>query len=203
MDSDLETSFADLNTSEMPTTPQADISADDSEYESSSYVSDDESDDDQEQVQAYNWQLDANFEAQLYMSEDQVHSIEQELYMSDSSASSSEEQMYASQPPQVNFEDQLYMSAEQLNNFEQELFASDSEKQEDAAQKPVAPEVNLAQEAEEKHLSCCICIENMKASEAVTKLPCDHLFHSDCIEPWVALRNTCPICRVPVGPWLK
>ncbi|KAJ2156654.1 hypothetical protein GGF46_005039 [Coemansia sp. RSA 552] len=46
--------------------------------------------------------------------------------------------------------------------------------------------------------SCIICNEDLQAAEAaepVTKLPCGHHFHRECVRPWLELHNTCPMCR--------
>lgn len=43
---------------------------------------------------------------------------------------------------------------------------------------------------------CAICRETAKAGEEkCVKLPCDHSFHFDCIEPWLKRVSSCPICR--------
>jgi hypothetical protein len=38
-----------------------------------------------------------------------------------------------------------------------------------------------------KDTKCAVCSELFKVSEEVKKLPCQHLFHSDCIVPWLKL----------------
>ncbi|KAG9441698.1 hypothetical protein H6P81_017552 [Aristolochia fimbriata] len=48
--------------------------------------------------------------------------------------------------------------------------------------------------------SCAICFEEFKDSKkkkklAVTETPCSHLFHSDCLSPWLMTATTCPLCR--------
>ena len=44
---------------------------------------------------------------------------------------------------------------------------------------------------------CVICLEDFKADDMVTPLPCDkrHYFHSKCIEEWSANHNDCPLCK--------
>lgn len=41
--------------------------------------------------------------------------------------------------------------------------------------------------------TCCICLDDFEAGESVAVLPCGHLFHLDCIEPWMASKRRCPL----------
>lgn len=38
------------------------------------------------------------------------------------------------------------------------------------------------------------------SGETVSRLECEHLFHSSCISPWLQLHATCPICRRSLLP---
>lgn len=42
---------------------------------------------------------------------------------------------------------------------------------------------------------CPVCKEEYTVGEQVMKLPCNHRFHIDCLQPWLKMRNTCPVCR--------
>jgi len=44
--------------------------------------------------------------------------------------------------------------------------------------------------------SCPVCFGNMTESTSRT-LPCNHTFHSRCLERWKRTSNTCPMCRSP------
>ncbi|CAK9142759.1 unnamed protein product [Ilex paraguariensis] len=43
---------------------------------------------------------------------------------------------------------------------------------------------------------CSICLVDYKDTEVLRLLPdCDHFFHHECIDSWLRLHPTCPICR--------
>ncbi|CAH9100735.1 unnamed protein product [Cuscuta europaea] len=42
---------------------------------------------------------------------------------------------------------------------------------------------------------CAICLEDMEVNEMVTRMPCDHKFHGDCIVQWLGKGHVCPLCR--------
>nr|XP_023016091.1 E3 ubiquitin-protein ligase RNF181-like [Leptinotarsa decemlineata] len=42
---------------------------------------------------------------------------------------------------------------------------------------------------------CPICLKEHPKGESVKKLPCGHLYHKDCILPWLSKTNSCPVCR--------
>jgi E3 ubiquitin-protein ligase synoviolin len=45
---------------------------------------------------------------------------------------------------------------------------------------------------------CIICREEMSGDNQVKKLPCDHIFHKNCLRSWFQRQQTCPTCRTQV-----
>jgi len=43
--------------------------------------------------------------------------------------------------------------------------------------------------------SCSVCISEFENGEIRRQLPCGHKFHKDCIDTWMDLNITCPICK--------
>ncbi|XP_032569211.1 E3 ubiquitin-protein ligase RNF115-like isoform X2 [Chiroxiphia lanceolata] len=57
------------------------------------------------------------------------------------------------------------------------------------------PTVPVTQEQVDTGLECPVCKEDYSVAEQVRQLPCNHVFHSSCIVPWLELHDTCPVCR--------
>lgn len=65
------------------------------------------------------------------------------------------------------------------------------------------PTVNITQENLTKDTHCPVCKDEFEVEMEVKELPCKHLYHSDCIVPWLNLHNSCPVCRHPVSDDLE
>lgn len=45
---------------------------------------------------------------------------------------------------------------------------------------------------------CAICIADFEKEDEVKVLPCGHVFHSSCIDPWGEQSSLCPLCKTEV-----
>ncbi|XP_019705998.1 E3 ubiquitin-protein ligase At1g63170 isoform X2 [Elaeis guineensis] len=57
--------------------------------------------------------------------------------------------------------------------------------------KKVEPMSDTASENTE----CCICLAKYRDREEVRQLPCSHLFHLRCVDQWLRIISSCPLCK--------
>ncbi|KAI8068229.1 hypothetical protein BC940DRAFT_238260 [Gongronella butleri] len=55
------------------------------------------------------------------------------------------------------------------------------------------PRRALTPEEFKEQADCSVCKDEFNAAEIVTELPCQHIFHDDCIKPWLKVNGTCPV----------
>lgn len=48
---------------------------------------------------------------------------------------------------------------------------------------------------DEEGKRCAVCLEDFQPKEEVMTTPCNHMFHEQCIVPWVKSHGQCPVCR--------
>nr|XP_015815741.2 RING finger protein 215 isoform X2 [Nothobranchius furzeri] len=43
--------------------------------------------------------------------------------------------------------------------------------------------------------TCAVCLEPFSNNQCLRVLPCLHEYHRDCVDPWLLLQHTCPLCK--------
>ncbi|KAE8660940.1 RNF181 protein [Hibiscus syriacus] len=58
------------------------------------------------------------------------------------------------------------------------------------------PSVNITKNNSNSELNqCAICMDEFEEGTEAKQMSCKHLYHKDCILPWLEMHNSCPVCR--------
>ncbi|PWA70473.1 COP1-interacting protein 8 [Artemisia annua] len=95
-----------------------------------------------------------------------------------------------------------YVDAAGYEQLLQTLAETDSKKGAPPASKAAIDALKTVEKSGVSGLSelseaCAICKDKVfnTEEEVVKELPCGHMYHEECIVPWLGSRNTCPVCR--------
>ena len=61
------------------------------------------------------------------------------------------------------------------------------------------PDVKYDKNKYSENYQCIICMEEFENNENIKLLPCDHIFHKNCIKQWLLKQKTCPFCKAEIG----
>ncbi|EEF39939.1 E3 ubiquitin-protein ligase MPSR1 [Ricinus communis] len=85
---------------------------------------------------------------------------------------------------------------ESLDSLLRELAAKNGHPPASRASIESLPSVDV-QEIGDRDSECAICLEEWEigAGAVVKEMPCKHRFHGNCIEKWLGIHGSCPVCR--------
>lgn len=46
--------------------------------------------------------------------------------------------------------------------------------------------------------TCSICLDFYEHTQIVRQLPCKHIYHVKCIDPWLLVNHVCPLCKADI-----
>ncbi|GAB4832934.1 hypothetical protein Ancab_006954 [Ancistrocladus abbreviatus] len=46
---------------------------------------------------------------------------------------------------------------------------------------------------------CCICLASYVDDDELRELPCSHFFHTECVDRWLRINASCPLCKYEIG----
>ncbi|KAF2305614.1 hypothetical protein GH714_007060 [Hevea brasiliensis] len=62
------------------------------------------------------------------------------------------------------------------------------------------PTIKITQRHLRSDSHCPVCKDKFELGSEARLMPCNHVYHSDCIVPWLVQHNSCPVCRQELPP---
>lgn len=63
----------------------------------------------------------------------------------------------------------------------------------------VAPGTEKERHVSAEDAMCCICLGKYVDGVELRELPCTHHFHVECVDKWLKINASCPLCKHDVG----
>ncbi|KAJ1688471.1 hypothetical protein LUZ63_019861 [Rhynchospora breviuscula] len=54
---------------------------------------------------------------------------------------------------------------------------------------------NKSSNRRDENSECCICLAKYKERDELRQLPCSHVFHQQCVDRWLRIISSCPLCK--------
>jgi len=99
--------------------------------------------------------------------------------------------------PQNNVEMLLHSS--RFNDFFEEALSLFSPPPPKTHTETITPTIIVTPSLLSGVVLCAVCTEEISVDEEAKQLPCNHLYHSGCIIPWLHRRSSCPMCRFQIN----
>ncbi|KAL6527860.1 hypothetical protein OROMI_029671 [Orobanche minor] len=100
-------------------------------------------------------------------------------------------------PGRADFGD-FFMDHHGLQELIEQLSANDRRGPPPAPRSAIdaMPTIRISQRHLNTDAHCPVCQDKFEFGVKARQMPCDHIYHSDCIVPWLVEHNSCPVCRV-------
>lgn len=82
-----------------------------------------------------------------------------------------------------------------LESLLRNLSVKDGQPPASKASMEAMPSFEIGEDAESSVGECVVCLEEYERGVVVKEMPCKHRFHDKCIEKWLGIHGSCPVCR--------
>lgn len=92
--------------------------------------------------------------------------------------------------------DALLRLGERIGDVKTERWKLKSKKEiEKLPQISYCPEMGYGKCENDSDVKCLVCQFQYEGGDNIRKLPCNHYFHSECVDHWLTEKDHCPYCR--------